>query len=114
MANCGEGVSATISHNIHGLSIDIEVRFFNSIVPYANGKGIRQMLSVEPGTTISDLAGRLGIPLEKLFLVLVNGRDVTKGLVGAGIDGRYMVEAGDVVAFSGAVPYSYGYGAPVV
>jgi len=25
-----------------------------------------------------------------------------------------MLEEGDVVAFSGAVPYSYGYGAPVV
>lgn len=107
-------MSATIGHNTQGISIDIEVRFFNSVLPYANGKGIRQMLSVEPGTTIGDLAARVGIPLDKLFLVLVNGRDVTKGLVGAGIDPRYMVEAGDVVAFSGAVPYSYGYGAPVV
>lgn len=114
MANGGTPVSATIGHNVQGLSIDIEVRFFNSILPYANGKGVRQTLAVEPGTTIGELAARLAIPLDKLFLVLVNGRDVTKGLVGAGIDGRYMVEAGDVVAFSGAVPYSYGYGAPVV
>lgn len=114
MASGGEVAGATIGHNVQGLSIDIEVRFFNSILPYANGRGVRQMLSVEPGTTIADLAARLGIPLEKLFLVLVNGRDVSKGLVGAEIDGRYMVEAGDVVAFSGAVPYSYGYGAPVV
>jgi hypothetical protein len=73
-ASGGGTVDATIGHNRQGLSVDIEVRFFNSILPYANGRGIRQMLSVEPGTTIGDLAARLEIPLEKLFLVLVNGR----------------------------------------
>jgi hypothetical protein len=107
-------MTATIGHNSEDLAINVEVRLFNSITRYANGEGTRQTLAVEPGTTVGALARQLGIPLEKLFLVLVNGRDVTPGLVGAAIKDYHMLDDGDVVAFSGAVPYSYGYGAPVV
>ena len=35
-------------------------------------------------------------------------------LVGDDVKAYHVIENGDVVAFSGAVPYSYGYGAPVV
>jgi hypothetical protein len=66
------------------------------------------------GTTVGELAARLRIPREELFLVLVNGRDITPGLVSGAIKDYHLIEDGDVVAFSGAVPYSYGYGAPVV
>ena len=103
-----------IGHNSQGVAIDVEVRLFNSITRYANGNGVAQRLSLPAGTTVGELADRLRIPRSELFLVLVNGRDITPGLVGAAVKDYHLIEDGDVVAFSGAVPYSYGYGAPVV
>jgi hypothetical protein len=44
----------------------------------------------------------------------VNGRDITPGLVGDSIRDYHVLDDGDVIALSGAVPYSYGYGSPVV
>ena len=104
----------TAGHNIAGVEIAVEVRFFNAITPYAGPGGDHQKMILPAGTTVGDLAKRLRIPRDKLFLVLVNGRDVTPGLVGEEINEHRTIEDGDVVAFSGAVPYSYGYGAPVV
>ncbi len=103
-----------IGHNSQGIVIDVEVRMFNSIIRYANGNGATQRLSLPAGTTVGELADRLRIPRGELFLVLVNGRDITPGLVGTEVKDYHLIEDGDVVAFSGAVPYSYGYGSPVV
>ena len=101
-------MQATLGHNIDGALIDIEVRLFNSITRFANGQGACHRLTILAGTSVGELADRLQIPRSEIFLVLVNGRDITPGLVGDAI------KDGDVVAFSGAVPYSYGYGSPVV
>jgi len=107
-------VNIQIGHNSHDVVVKIQVRLFNSIVKYADAEGSRRELSLPAGTTVGELADRLRIPRDELFLVLVNGRDITPGLVGGDIKDYHLVEDGDVVAFSGAVPYSYGYGAPVV
>jgi hypothetical protein len=107
-------VNAQLGHNIRNALIQVEVRLFNSITHYGGPEGSRRRMALPAGTTLGELADRLKIPREEVFLVLVNGRDVTPGLVGAEINTRHQVEEGDVVAFSGAVPYSYGYGAPVV
>jgi hypothetical protein len=107
-------VGAALGHNSGGVTIEVEVRMFNSIARHGGGNGQGRKLSLPAGTTVGELADRLAIPRDQLFLVLVNGRDVTPGLVGAGIKAYHTIEDGDVVAFSGAVPYSYGYGAPVV
>ena len=107
-------MDASIGHNSEGASIEVEVRLFNSMARYANGAGAGWRLSVPAGTTVGGLAARLGIPCEDLFLVLVNGRDITPGIFGDAVKSYHVIEDGDVVAFSGAVPYSYGYGAPVV
>ncbi len=103
-----------IGHNSQGVAINVEVRMFNSITRFANGESSRRSLSLPAGITVGELAERLRIPLGEIFLVLVNGRDITPGLVGADVKEYHLIEDGDVVAFSGAVPYSYGYGAPVV
>lgn len=103
-----------IGHNSAGLTVAVEVRMFNSVTRFAGPEGHKRRLEVPVGTTVGDLADRLAIPRSELFLVLVNGRDITPGLVGAAVEGNRTVEEGDVVAFSGAVPYSYGYGSPVV
>jgi len=68
---------------------------------------------LKPGSTIADVVERLRIPLDNVFLVLLNGRDVTPTLKGP-LNVDEFLEDGDVIAFSGPVPYSAGYGAPVV
>ena len=105
---------AGLGHNSQGLAFEVEVRLFNSMTRYARGPGVKHRMAIEPGTTVGELASRMGIPLSEIFLAMINGRDITPGLVGAEIREHRVIEQGDVVAFSGAVPYSYGYGAPVV
>ena len=103
-----------IGDNSQDVTLSVEVRLFNGVARHAGAEGPRRRLTLPVGTTLGELAGQLGIPREAIFLVLVNGRDVTPGLVGAGFKDYHQVQDGDVVAFSGPVPYSYGYGAPVV
>ena len=103
-----------LGHNIRDLVITVEVRLFNSITRFAGAGGSRRRMTLAAGTTLGELADQLSIPRGEVFLVLVNDRDVTPGRVGQGFNAGHQVEAGDVVALSGAVPYSYGYGAPVV
>ena len=109
-----DAAPAPIGHNIADIVVRVEVRFFNAIARYAGPRGLRQRLTVPAGTTVGELADRLGVPRTELFLVLVNGRDITPGLVGDAVKGHHVLDDGDVVALSGAVPYSYGYGSPVV
>jgi len=103
-----------IGDNSRDQTITVEVRLFNCLAQYADRSGWRRKLQVPVGTAVGELALLLGIPLERLFLILVNGRDITPGLVGDRVKENHQVEEGDVIAFSGAVPYSYGYGSPVV
>lgn len=90
--------------------IRIEVRMFNSLSAFAEGKPAEAELPV--GTTVGDVVHRYGLPVDRIFLVLVNGRDVTREM--GQVNLLRELEDGDVVAFSGPVPYSWGYGAPVV
>jgi sulfur carrier protein ThiS len=109
-----DAAPAHLGHNIADMDVNVEVRFFNAIARYAGPQGLRQQMTVPAGTTVGELADRLGVPRKELFLVLVNGRDITPGLVGDDIKDYHVLDDGDVIAFSGAVPYSYGYGSPVV
>jgi len=104
----------SIGHNSGDNAFTITVRLFNSVRRYANGSQGEFDLDIRAGETVRDIAERLRIPIDEIFLVLVNGRDITPGLVGAPVRETKTLEAGDVLAFSGAVPFSYGYGAPVV
>ena len=99
-------------HNRGDVTVRVEARAFNSLHDYIDGG--RVQLDVPAGSTVGDVARRLRIPAERIWLVLVNGRDITGGLVGAPVRDTRELEDGDVVAFSGPVPYSYGLGAPVV
>ncbi len=109
-----DAAPAAIGHNIADIDVSLEVRFFNAIARYAGPRGLRQQVSVPAGTSVGELADRLGVPRKEIFLVLVNGRDITPGLVGEAVKDHHVLDDGDVVALSGAVPYSYGYGSPVV
>lgn len=103
---------SVIGDNSGDARMTVQVRLFNSLARYASDAS--DAFSLPVGTTVGDLAARLGIPRAALFLVMVNGRDVSPGLVGAGVRLGHQLEDGDVVALSGPVPYSFGYGAPVV
>lgn len=103
-----------IGDNASQISINIEVRLFNSLQKYVGPDGWRSRHDLPAGATVGDLVKLLGVPAREVFVVFCNGRDVTRGLVGAPINLERALDDGDVVALSGPVPYSYGLGAPVV
>ena len=103
-----------IGHNSGEASITIESRLFNSLTKFRGKRSSRETLTIPAGSTVRDVLEFWGLPLEEVFLVLRNGRDVTPGLVGGPVCVDAVLDDGDVVAFSGPVPYSFGYGAPVV
>jgi sulfur carrier protein ThiS len=102
-----------IGHNSAACVLKVEVRLFNSLACYDGNGGHGHHMEMEAGSTVGDILRRLGIPPGEVFLVLVNGRDITPQLNG-GLRLGFAVDEGDVVALSGPVPYSWGYGAPVV
>lgn len=102
-----------LGHNIRGQFITIETRLFNSLSKFAGQEGPFRTLSLPAGSTIGDVIRALSVPLPKVYLVLRNGRDVTRSLYDE-INTEAVLDEGDVVALSGPVPYSWGYGAPVV
>jgi hypothetical protein len=106
---------AGVGHNSARATIRVESRLFNSLGKFSgSGRNWRETFELPAGSTIGDLVAAWGIPEAEIFLVLKNGRDVTPGLVGDPVLLGGVLEDGDVIAFSGPVPYSYGYGAPVV
>ena len=102
-----------IGHNVRGATIAVEARLFNSLTGFAPPGRARQTVHLPAGSTVGDLMRVLGLPAHEVFLVLRNGRDVTRSLHGP-VNTEAVLDHGDVVAFSGPVPYSWGYGAPVV
>lgn len=102
-----------IGHNLGDLTIEVEVRLFNSLSRFGGPDGHRRILSLPAGSTIGDVLGQLRIPAREVFLALRNGRDVTASLY-ADLNTERTIDEGDVVALSGPVPYSWGYGSPVV
>lgn len=102
-----------IGHNSQSAPIGVEVRLFNSVVTACPTVPARSTITLPPGATIGEVVRQLGLPKREIFLVLVNGRDVTPRL-GVPVETGRVLEDGDVVAFSGPVPYSWGYGACVV
>lgn len=104
-----------IGHNAQQAIVRIEARLFNSLAKYVGGDGLVRRLELSAGATIGDVVAALKLPVPEIFLVLRNGRDVTPGIYQGGvINDAVVLEDGDIIAFSGPVPYSYGYGAPVV
>ncbi len=103
-----------IGHNSQIATVRIEARLFNSLSRFAPAGGPFQTLDFPAGSTVGDVISRLNLPLKEVFLVLRNGRDVSSGLISDPINTRAVLDDGDVIALSGPVPYSYGYGAPVV
>ncbi len=105
--------TSLIGHNSADITLTVEVRLFNSLARFLPKQQRNPILAFQPGSTIADILERMNIPESEVFLALCNGRDVTPGL-DSGICTEYQFDEGDVIALSGPVPYSWGYGAPVV
>ena len=103
-----------IGHNSGITKVSIKVRAFNSMTNFCDPKRLEKNLEYPAGTTLGDIVNDFEVPLSKLFLILVNGKDVSPGVVGGTLKLAHEVEDGDVIALSGPVPFSFGYGAPVV
>lgn len=106
---------AGVGHNAGGGTIRLEARFFNSLARYSGTDGLVRKLELPAGTTIGELIAHVKLPIPEIFLVLRNGRDITPGLYQGGVvNTEVALDDGDVIAFSGPVPYSWAYGAPIV
>ncbi|MDK9697261.1 MAG: hypothetical protein OEL76_12795 [Siculibacillus sp.] len=114
-ARIADGTDTRIGHNAAEVAITIEVRLFNSLTRHAGAEGPVRRMDLAAGATVGDVVDRLSLPVADIFLILRNGRDVSPGIYGGGAINRDAVlDHGDVLAFSGPVPYSFGFGAPVV
>jgi len=92
--------------------IDVEVCLFNSLAPYAAPHDGTLRLRLPQGTRADALLRALGIPAGKVYAGWRNGRDIMTTFGGPVLPG-VVLEQGDRVAFSGPIPFSRGYGAPV-
>lgn len=63
--------------------------------------------------SVADVRRELKISGDKVHLVLLNGRDITSSPYAA-INENALLDKGDVLGLAGPVPYSWGYGLPVV
>ncbi len=102
-----------IGDNSEGATIEVEVRLFNSLAHHLRGRRTACTITLPAGGTIGDILTMFGIAVSEVFLVMRNGRDLTPELGGA-VRTDFRPSPGDVIALSGPVPYSWGYGAPVV
>ena len=102
-----------IGHNSADVTVRVEVRLFNSLSQHLGPGNNIQHMEFPAGSTIADILERLRIDRKRVFYVLRNGRDVTKELHGP-VNVDVFLEEGDVIALSGPVPYSWGYGAPIM
>lgn len=86
--------------------MEIEIRLFNSLRKY----GPRR-LELPEGSRVHEVLNRLAIPDSEIHVVLLNGRTIGDR---EGLDGDRPLRDGDVLALSGPVPWSKGYGSAVV
>ena len=104
---------SNLGHNSADVTIEVEVRLFNSLSRHLGPRNNIQRMELPAGSTIADILERLRIDRSKVFYILRNGRDVTRSLDGP-VEVDAFLEEGDVIALSGPVPYSFGYGAPIM
>ncbi len=94
--------------------MEIEIRLFNALTRYA-GKRNPMRLELPSRSTVGDALRCLPVPEKEIFLLTHNGRNVMCGFgFGSGIETTRELADGDVLALSGAVPFSRGYGSPVI
>ncbi len=89
----------------------VEVRLFNTLARYAPRGESRVHVELRPGATVRTVLGCLQIPPHELYVAMRNGTDAEL-LAPEPLD--LPLREGDALALSGPVPWSWGYGAPVI
>jgi hypothetical protein len=102
-----------MGRNAEGATVRVEVRLFNSLDRFRASQGAWPRLTLPAGSCVGDVLATLAIPPPEVALAWINGRDVTASLR-AEVNVERALADGDVLALSGPVPYSWGYGAPVL
>ncbi len=94
--------------------IQVEVRLFNSLCKYGNATN-RFRFKLPIDTTVGGVLKRINIPEKEIFLLMHNGKNIMRGFgFESGIETEHILRDGDILAFSGPVPFSRGYGSPVI
>lgn len=88
--------------------IEVNIRLFNSLSRYG-----ARVLSLPEASTVADALEHLRLPEPKVYMSLLNGRSIMTG-PGGHIERQHVLRDGDTLAFSGPVPFSRGYGAPII
>lgn len=106
-------INHPLDHNSQNATLTVEVRFFNKLYdPVA--KRMKEHIELPVGSRVRDLVEKLKLTREDIYLVMINGTDVTPGRVGDPVNLIPELEDGDVVALSGPVPMSGGYGSAII
>ena len=94
--------------------LNIDIRLFNSLNRFVGNRPFFS-LSLPTGSRVSDALHQVPVPESEIFLALHNGRNIMRGFgFESGIECDRPLTDGDVLALSGPVPFSRGYGSPVV
>jgi sulfur carrier protein ThiS len=92
--------------------MELEICLYNSLRKYGAGDMIFRTMLPE-GTTVADLLRHLAVPTREIYVAFRNGISITPDL-GKRLAEDTVLAHGDRIALSGPVPFSRGYGAPVV
>ena len=94
--------------------VRVTVRLFNSLGRFGGQRPFFS-LSLPTGSRVADVLGSLPVPESDIFLVLHNGHNIMRGFgFQSGIESEHLLQDGVILALSGPVPFSRGYGSPVV
>jgi sulfur carrier protein ThiS len=88
--------------------VGIEVRIYNSLQKFVSQP--RFTLDVDGEVTVAKLVQQLKIDGGEIFVAFKNGTPLGRGYAAAA---ETTVGDGDILALSGPIPFSWGYGAPV-
>ena len=64
---------------------------------------------------MGDALQNIKVPINEIFLMTHNGRNIMRGFgCNSGIELDHELHDGDVLSLSGPIPFSRGYGSPVI
>lgn len=86
----------------------IEVRIYNSLQRFVEVP--RLMLEAKDPITVAKIVRNLRIDGDEVYVAFKNGKPLGRGLAAAA---ETVITDGDILALSGPIPFSWGYGAPV-
>jgi len=86
----------------------IEVRIYNSLQRFVEVP--RLMLEAKDPITVAKIVRTLRIDGDEVYVAFKNGKPLGRGLAAAA---ETVITDGDILALSGPIPFSWGYGAPV-